>query len=130
MPTTPPADLSPVALATVALATIFGPVALPLASTYAVIAIAAFVGSLIGLARRAPMSASRTLCFVLVMMFASVGCTVPMAQWVASTVNQPPSWLMFPVSLAIAAIGDDWLKLVPVVVGMIANRFRGPKNES
>lgn len=107
----PPTDLSPVAAVTAILGAILGPEILPYASAYAVIGAGALVGAMIGLFRRAPCSPTASMVFVMVMFLASMGTTVPVAQWIAGYLHQPMTWLFFPVSLAVAAVGEDWLKL-------------------
>lgn len=88
-----------------------GPTMLPLASAYAVISAGALIGALIGLYRRAPCSAGSSVTFVLIVWIATTFCTVPMSSWIANYFQQSVSWWFFPVSLTIAAVGEDWLKL-------------------
>lgn len=110
MPAAPP-DLSPVAAVTAILGVIIGPAVLPFASAYAVIGAGGLVGAMIALFRRAPCTPLASVSFVGVMLLASMGVTVPIAQWIAGYLNQPMTWLFFPVALAVAAVGEDWLKL-------------------
>lgn len=132
MPAAPPTDLSPVAAVTAILGVILGPEVLPFASAYAVIGAGGLVGAMIGLFRRAPCSPMASIAFVVVMIFASMGVTVPIAQWIAGYLNQPMTWLFFPVSLGVAAVGEDWLKLPFGEFAKAAlsrvKRFLGPSN--
>jgi hypothetical protein len=111
MPAAPPTDLSPVAAVTAILGVILGPAVLPYAGAYAVIGAGGLVGAMIALFRRAPCTPLASVAFVSVMLLASMGVTVPIAQWLASYLNQPMTWLFFPVALSVAAVGEDWLKL-------------------
>lgn len=124
---TAPVDLSPVALLAAILGMFVGPTMLPLASAYAVIAAGALIGALIGLYRRAPCSAVASIGFVGVVALSTTFCAVPLAGWVANYFQQSVSWWFFPVSLAVAAIGEDWLKLpVASVRDAFMKRFGGP----
>jgi hypothetical protein len=106
-----PVDLSPVALLAAILGMFVGPTLLPLASAYAVISAGALIGALIGLYRRAPCTARASVMFVIIVWIATTFCTVPMAGWIANYFQQAVSWWFFPVSLAVASVGEDWLKL-------------------
>jgi hypothetical protein len=133
MPAAPPTDLSPVAAVAAILGVILGPAVLPFASAYAVIGAGALVGAMIGLFRRAPCSPLASVTFVLVVIVAAMGVTVPIAQWIAGYLNQPVTWLVFPVSLAVAAVGEDWLKLpfgelAKAAFSRIKRAFGGPSN--
>lgn len=127
-----PTDLSPVAAVTAILGAILGPEVLPYASAYAVIGAGALVGAMIGLFRRAPCTPFASVMFVSIMFLASMGTAVPVAQWIAGYLHQPVTWLFFPVSLAVAAVGEDWLKLpFGAVVDWISARIKsmlGAKN--
>lgn len=107
-----PTDLSPVALASVLLATFVGPQVLPLASAYLVIGAGAFIGALVGLYRRSPLRPMSSLLFVTVMMSVSVGGTVPLATMIASYFDKPQPWFFFPVAVGIAAIGEGWQQVL------------------
>jgi hypothetical protein len=121
-----PVDLSPVALVAAILGTFIGPTMLPLASAYAVIAAGALIGALIGLYRRAPCSARVSIVFVLIVWFATMFCAVPIAGWISSYFQQSVTWWFFPVSLLVASIGEDWLKLpLSFVMDALKKRFGG-----
>jgi hypothetical protein len=104
-----------------------GPTVLPYVSAYSVIGMGAFAGAIIALFRRPPTSPGSSYAFVVVVWTIAMGCTVPISQYLAIYSGQPVTWLMFPVSLLVAAVGEDWLKLP--VLDWIRNlkRLRGPE---
>jgi hypothetical protein len=122
-----------VAALTAVLGALVGPQALPYASAYIVIGCGALIGSVVALFRRAPCSPIRSLGFIGIMWAVAMGCTAPAAEWISRYLNQPVAWLLFPVSLGIAAVGEDWLR-IPVLdwiaAGMSRLRGQGPKNDA
>lgn len=119
----PTPDLDPVSVLVVMLGLMLGPELAPLASAYSVIIVGAFAGVLVGLRRREPGTRLGAAGFCFVMFAASVLMTVPMSKMLAGYLPRVDgiNWLLFPVSLAIPTIGDDWIKIGKWAAGIVAN---------
>lgn len=104
-----PTETDLIGVVVAVLALFIGPQVAPVLGAYAVIVIGWFAGTLIGLFRREPGSRVGTLLFVVVSLIITLGVTVPAASFVASYLGSVEfKSLLFPIAVAIPAIGEDW----------------------
>lgn len=121
----PTPDLDPVSVLVVLLGLLVGPELAPFASAYSVIIIGAFAGVLVGLRRREATTRLGMAGFGFIMMAASIMLTVPLSNVAAKYLPlvSGANWLFFPVSLAIGAIGDDWLSIGKWFIGLLSKKI-------
>jgi hypothetical protein len=102
----PPIDIVTVAIAIASAA--FGPELASVVGPYAVILLGAALGAAWSASRREPGSRMGTLAHVLLMMGWALLVTVPAAAIAGQAFGWESKWLLGPVAVVIAGIGQDW----------------------
>lgn len=107
---TPPID--PVTVA-IAIATgLFGSTAAQYVGPYAVIIVGALIGAAWSASRRDPGSRIGTAAFILLLIGLAVLVSVPLAEVAARYVGQDSRWMLGPVAVVVAGVGERWPALV------------------
>ena len=94
-----------------------GPKLGPILGIYSVIVIAAIIGSGLSLWRRKPEDVQHPVLFVLLMVGATVICTVPLSLLLVAYLPVLGAQIVVPLmALAISAIGHDWPRFIMWVI--------------
>lgn len=118
--------LDPVSVAVAVATLLVGPKLAPVLGAYTLILFGWFAGVLIGVYRRDAGSRMGTAVFVVVMFIVTMGSTVSAAELVAAHLpyfKSTASALLFPVSILIPAVGDDWISISRWAWRLLAARF-------
>lgn len=130
VPDTSKVDLSAWAAAVWAAGVYVGPTAAQYIGTYAVILAGWFLGAMIGLYRRQENAKLRAWQFVTITFLASMGTTVPAAQWAANhfpLMSLDFTALLFPVAGLIPATPNEWAWVGRKVAGRVGAMFGAEK---
>lgn len=115
--------LDPFAVAVSLAALVVGPALAPILGAYTLILFGWFAGVLVGVYRRESGSRMGTFVFVIVTFVVTMGSTVSAAEMIAPNFPVEVRALLFPVSILIPAIGDNWVDIAKWAWRLLANRF-------
>ncbi len=117
-------DVSPLGVLVTLLTMFVGPALAPLLGAYSLIVAGWFGGVLIGIYRRPPGKRIGVLGFVLVSLIVTLGATVSAADVLAAYMPLVEAkTLLFPIAVAIPAIGHSWVNIAHWCAGLVRRRF-------
>jgi hypothetical protein len=123
--------IDPVSVSTVLVAWLFGTKVSVYLGPYLIIACAGLTGAVFSLNKRRPHARLKTGSFLLTMTSSSLLLTVPAAYFISSNwPSVPMQWIISPVAVGIAYIGDNWTaigKWVADVVKKVVESRTGEK---
>jgi len=122
--------IDPVSVSTVLIAWLFGVKVSVYLGPYLIIACAGLTGAVFSLNKRRINARLKTGSFLLTMTSSSLLLTVPMAYFISSNwPSVPMQWIISPVAIGIAYIGDNWTAIGKWVADVVKKAVESKTGE-
>lgn len=122
--------IDPVSVSTVLIAWLFGVKVSVYLGPYLIIACAGLTGAVFSLNKRRVNARLKTGSFLLTMTSSSLLLTVPMAYLISSSwPSVPMQWIISPVAIGIAYIGDNWTAIGKWVADVVKKAVESKTGE-